>query len=59
MKPASCNRFATEKSRQTKPLVSEQFDLDNVNLSSPQRKELASLLDEFRDIFSSGLADLE
>ena len=59
LEPASCNQFPTEKPRQTKPLVSEQFDLDTMNLSSPQKKGLASLLDEFRDIFSSGLADLE
>ena len=58
LEPASCNRLATKKLRQTKPLVSEQFDLDTMNLSSPQRKELASLLDEFTDTFSSGLADL-
>ena len=58
LEPASCNRLATKKTRQTKPLVSEQFDLDTMNLSSPQRKELASLLDEFTDIFSSGPADL-
>ena len=54
LEPASCNRLATKKPRQTKPLLSEQFDLDTMNLSSPQRKELASLLDEFTDIFSSG-----
>ena len=41
-----------------KPLVSEQFHLDTINLSSPQRKELVSLLDEFTDISSSGPADL-
>ena len=58
LEPASCNQLATKKPRQTKPLVSEQFDLDTLNLSSPQRKELASLLDEFTDIFSSGPADL-
>ena len=58
LEPASCNRMATKKPRQTRPLVSEQFDLDTTNLSSPQRKELASLLDEFTDIFSSGPADL-
>ena len=52
------NRLATKKQRQNKPLVSEQFDLDTMNLSNPQRKELASLLDEFTDIFSSGPADL-
>ena len=58
LEPASFNRLATKKPRQTKPLVSEQFDLDAMNLSSPERKELASPLDEFTDIFSSGLADL-
>ena len=58
LEPASCNRLATQKPRQTKPLVSEQFDLHTMNLSSPQREELASLLDEFTDIFSSGTADL-
>ena len=42
---------------QTKPLVSEQFDLDAMNPSSPQGKELASLLGEFIDVPSSGLAD--
>ena len=45
---------ATKKHKQTKPLVSEQFDLDGMNLSSPLRKELDSLL----DVFSSGPADL-
>ena len=59
LEPASCNRFATNMPRQTKPLVLEQFDLHTMNLSSPQRKELTSLLDEFTDIFSSGPADLE
>ena len=44
--------------QQTKPLVSEQFDLDAMNPSSPQRKELASLLGEFNDVPSSGPADL-
>ena len=58
LEPASCNRLATKKLRQTKPLVLEQFNLDAMNLSSPQRKELASLLDEFGDIFSPGTADL-
>ena len=58
LEPASCNRLATKKPRQTKPLQSEEFDLDTMNLSSPQRKELASLLDQFTDIFSSGPADL-
>ena len=43
---------------QTKPLVSEQFDLDALNPSSPQRRELASLLGEFNDVPSSGPADL-
>ena len=43
--PASCNRLATKKQRQTKPLASEQFDLDAMNLNSAQRKGLASLLD--------------
>ena len=57
MEPASCNRLATNKPRQTKQNSSEQLDLDTMNLSSPQRKELANLLDEFTDIFSSGLAD--
>ena len=56
--PASCNRLATKKQRQTKPLASEQFDLDAMNLNSAQRKGLASLLDEFTDIFSSGPSDL-
>ena len=41
-----------------KPLVSEQFHLDTINLSSPQNKELVSLLDEFTDISPSGPADL-
>ena len=58
LEPASFNRLATKKPRQTKPLVSERLDLDAMNLSSPERKELASPLDEFTDIFSSGLADL-
>ena len=44
--------------QQTKPLVSEQFDLDAMNPTSPQRKELASLLGEFNDVPSSGPADL-
>ena len=56
--PASCNRLATKKQRQTKPLASEQFDLDAMNLNSAQRKGLASLLNEFTDIFSSGPSDL-
>ena len=56
--PASCNRLATKKPRQTKPLASEQFNLDAMNLSSSRRKGLASLLDEFTDIFSSGPSDL-
>ena len=58
LEPASCNRLATNKPRQTKQNSSEQLDLDTMNLSSPQRKDLASLLDEFTDIFSSGPADL-
>ena len=57
LEPASCNCLATEKPRQTKPLVSEGFDLEAMSLSSPQN-ELASLLDEFANIFSSGPADL-
>ena len=56
--PASCNRLATKKPRQTKPLALEQSDLDAMNLSSSQRKGLPSLLDEFTDIFSSGRSDL-
>ena len=56
--PASCNRLATKKKRQTKPLASEQFDLDAMNLNSAQRKGLASLLDEFTDVFSSRPSDL-
>ena len=43
LEPASCNRLTTKKPRQTKPLVSDKFDLDAMNLSSPQRKELARL----------------
>ena len=58
LESASCNRLSTKKTRRTKLLVSGQFDLDAMNLSKPQRKELASLLDEFTDIFSSGPADL-
>ena len=58
MGPASCNRLATKKPRQTKPLASEQFSLDAMKLSCSQRKGLASLLDEFRDIFSSGPSNL-
>ena len=58
-RPASCNGLATKKPRQAKPLVSEQFDLDAMNLSSSQRKGLASLLDKLTDIFSSVLSDLE
>ena len=58
LEPASCNRLATKKPRQTKPLVLEQLDLETMNLGSLQRKELASLLDEFTDIFSSSPADL-
>ena len=58
LEPASCNWLATKKLRQRKPLLSEQFNLDTMNLSSPQRKELTSLLDEFTDIFSSGPTDL-
>ena len=41
--PASCNRLATNKPKQTKSLVADKFDLDAMNLSSPQRKELARL----------------
>ena len=55
---ASCNRLATKKQRQTKLLASNQFDLDAMNLNSAQRKGLASLLDEFTDVFSSGPSDL-
>ena len=40
LEPASCNRLATKKPKQTKPLV---LDLDAMNLSSPQGKELACL----------------
>ena len=58
LESASCNQLATRKLRQTKPSVSQQFNLDAMNLSSPQRQELAKLLDEFRDIFSSDPADL-
>ena len=58
LEPASCNRLATNMPRQTKSLVLEHLDLHTMNLSSPQRKDLASLLDEFTDIFSSGPADL-
>ena len=58
LKPASCNQLATNNQRQPKPLVSEQFHLDTINLSSPQNKELVSLLDEFTDISPSGPADL-
>ena len=56
--PASCNGLATKKPRQTKPLASEQFSLDAMNLSSSQRKGLANLLDEFTGIFSSGPSNL-
>ena len=58
LEPASCNRLGTKKPRQAKPLVSKQFDLNTMNLSNPQRKELTSLLDEFTNIFPSGTADL-
>ena len=57
LEPAKCNQLATKKPKQTKPLVSEQFDLEAMNLWSPQKKELASLLDEFTDVFLSGPAD--
>ena len=59
LEPVTCNRLATKKTQTLrKPLVSEQFDLDTVNLTRPQRERLANLLDEFSDIFSSGPADL-
>ena len=59
LEPASCNRLATKKTQgQTKPMVSEQFDLDTMDLSSPQKSKLANLLDEFSDIFSSGPEDI-
>ena len=43
LEPASGNRLATKKPKQTKPLVSDKFDLDAMNLRSPQGKELARL----------------
>ena len=58
LEPASCNRLATKKTqRQTKASVSEQFDLDTMNLTSLQKNKLANLLDEFSDIFSAGPED--
>lgn len=39
-------------------LVSEQFDLDAMKLTSRQREKLTNLLDEFLDIFSLGHEDL-
>jgi len=59
LEPASCNRLATKKTQgQTKPSVSQQFDLDTMNLTSLQKNKLANLLDEFSDIFSAGPEDL-
>ncbi|PFX17748.1 Retrovirus-related Pol polyprotein from transposon 17.6 [Stylophora pistillata] len=58
LKPACCNQLTTRKPEQARLLVSEQFNLNTMNLTSPHRKELTNLLDEFTDIFSSGPADL-
>ena len=41
-----------------KPMVSGQFDLDTMDLSSPQKSKLTNLPDEFSDIFSSGPEDI-
>jgi len=38
LQPASCNQLTTKKPRQTKPLLSEEFNLEALNLSSKQRK---------------------
>ena len=59
LEPVTCNRLTTSKTQTpSRPLVSDQFNLDTLNLTSPQKEKLANLLDEFSDIFSSGPADL-
>lgn len=59
MKLASCVRLAIKTQRQTNPLVSEQLDLDTMNVTNLKRKGLASLSDKFTDITSSGQATLD
>lgn len=55
---AQCSHLASQVTRRNAPKVSDQFDLDTMDMTEEQTATLVRLLDEYSDVFSSGPDDL-
>ena len=59
LEPAQCSYLASQPTRKKeKPKVSDQFDLDTVDMTGEQTARLVTLLDEYSHVCSSGPDDL-
>lgn len=59
MEPAQCSHLVSQATRKkAKPKVSDQFNLDAMDMTGEQTARLATLLDKYSDVFLSGPDDL-
>lgn len=57
-KPAPSHKAKKPNKSQRKPQVTDQFDVDGMDLNTEEKTKLADLLNDFRDIFSTGPEDI-